>query len=44
MGPRGEVATVSASAPGTYSVKVVGYAGATGSYTLNVSGAGVVQP
>ncbi|OJH37884.1 endonuclease/exonuclease/phosphatase family protein [Cystobacter ferrugineus] len=38
-----EVGTFSASAPGIYYVKVVGYAGATGAYTLNVSGAGV-QP
>ena len=38
-----EVGTFSANAPGIYYVKVVGYAGATGGYTLNVSGAGV-QP
>ncbi|HEX8539123.1 MAG TPA: endonuclease/exonuclease/phosphatase family protein, partial [Cystobacter sp.] len=31
-----EVGTFSASAPGLYYVKVVGYAGATGGYTLNV--------
>ncbi|WNG15220.1 endonuclease/exonuclease/phosphatase family protein [Cystobacter fuscus] len=38
-----EVDTFSANAPGIYYVKVVGYAGATGAYTLTVSGAGV-QP
>ncbi|WP_257454441.1 pre-peptidase C-terminal domain-containing protein [Archangium lipolyticum] len=38
-----EVGTYNVSAAGTYYVKVVGYAGATSSYTLNVSGA-VVQP
>ncbi|MFY0573967.1 PPC domain-containing protein [Cystobacter fuscus] len=38
-----EVGTFSANAPGIYYVKVVGYAGATGAYTLTVSGAGV-QP
>ncbi|MET0405898.1 MAG: endonuclease/exonuclease/phosphatase family protein [Cystobacter sp.] len=35
-----EVGTFQAT-PGTYYVKVVGYAGATGGYTLNVSGANV---
>ncbi|WP_158502027.1 pre-peptidase C-terminal domain-containing protein [Vitiosangium sp. GDMCC 1.1324] len=38
-----EVGTYSASAPGTYYVKVVGYSGATSSYTLSITGAGV-QP
>jgi len=36
-----EVGTFSADAPGTYYVKVVGYAGAMSSYVLNVSGVGV---
>jgi endonuclease/exonuclease/phosphatase family metal-dependent hydrolase len=38
-----ELGSYSVSAAGTYYVKVVGYAGATGSYTLAVTGAGV-QP
>ncbi|MBN1206894.1 MAG: lamin tail domain-containing protein [Myxococcaceae bacterium] len=36
-----EQGSYSVSTPGTYYVRVVGYSGATGSYTLNVSGAGV---
>ncbi|QRN95053.1 pre-peptidase C-terminal domain-containing protein [Archangium violaceum] len=38
-----EVGTYSVPAAGTYYVKVVGYAGATSNYTLNVSGT-AVQP
>ncbi|WP_434388159.1 endonuclease/exonuclease/phosphatase family protein [Melittangium boletus] len=38
-----EVGTFTAEAPGTYYVKVVGYAGAMSPYVLNVSGVGV-QP
>ena len=36
-----ETASYTVSQTGTYYVKVVGYSGATDSYTLNVSGAGV---
>ncbi len=36
-----EQASYNATQTGTYYVKVVGYSGATGAYTLNVSGAGV---
>jgi hypothetical protein len=40
-----ETASYSASTTGTYYVKVVGYSGATSSYTLNVSAAsGVIDP
>ncbi|MFL5358484.1 pre-peptidase C-terminal domain-containing protein [Archangium sp.] len=39
-----EVGSYQAPAAGTYYVKVVGYAGAMSSYTLKVTGAGVVQP